>query len=60
MMMIGLGKHVGAAMYQRISWKSDDPVVVRRRHMRAKAPIDSCRHRRNGFEGPRRSMPSSR
>ncbi len=41
MMMIGLGKHVGAAMYHRILLEQPYDPVVRAvgRHMRAKAPI---------------------
>jgi Lactate racemase N-terminal domain len=41
MMMIGLGKHVGAAMYHRILLEQPYDTVVRSvgRHMRAKAPI---------------------
>src|SRR5713101_7365582 len=41
MMMIGLGKHVGAAMYHRLLLEHPYDPVVRAvgRHMRAKAPI---------------------
>jgi hypothetical protein len=41
MMMIGLGKHVGAAMYHRILLEQPYDPVVRAvgRHMRARAPI---------------------
>ena len=41
MMMIGLGKHVGAAHYHRVLLEQPYDPVVRAvgRHMRAKAPI---------------------